>query len=117
MFAPTVSIRPTLKDLQHWITPQYAPCWRELGIQLGVTNETLSIIQEDSPHSVTKRCNAMLTKWLEVDDTSASWRKLFTAIDNSTYQRLNDNQDNTGNFNYFISGSIQSGVLTPVTVA
>ena len=64
-------------------------------------NETLSIIQEDNPHSVTKRCNAMLSKWLEMDDTSASWQKLFTVIDNCTYHRLNNttNQDDdTGNF-------------------
>ena len=101
VFVPIVSTRPTLKDLQRWITPQYAPCWREIGIQLDLTNETLSIIREDNPHSITKRCNAMLSKWLEVDDTSASWQKLFTVIDNCTYQTLNDNSnqdDDTGNF-------------------
>ena len=64
-------------------------------------NETLSIMQEDNPHSVTKRCNAMLSKWLAADNTSASWQKLFTIIDNCAYQTLNNttNQDDdTGNF-------------------
>ena len=76
---------------------------------MDLTNETLSIIQEDNPHSVTKRCNAMLAKWLKVDDTSASWQKLFTVIDNCAYHRLNDNSDqddDTGN----CSSSFQSCV-------
>ena len=59
--------------------------WREIGTELGLTDETLSIIQEDNPSSVKKRCNAMLSKWLKVD-TSASWKKLFTAINYCTRQ-------------------------------
>ena len=76
----TVNTRPAEKDLQRYVTPKYATNWKEIGIQLNLSNGDLSIIEVDNPHSVKKQCNAMLFKWLEVD-SSASWQKLFTAID------------------------------------
>ena len=72
--------RPALKDLQRHVTPRYATSWREIGIQLNLSDGELSIIQADNQFSVKKRCNVMLSRWLEVD-TNASWEKLFTAID------------------------------------
>ena len=80
-----VNTRPTPKDLQECITPRYATSWREIGIQLDLTNETLSIIHDDNPLNARRRCNAMLSKWLEVD-TNASWQKLFNAIDKCSEQ-------------------------------
>ena len=74
------------------MTPQYATRWREIGIQLNLTSETISIIQEDNPGSAKKCCNVMLMKWLEVT-TDASWQKLFTAIDNCTSTEQCNNQD------------------------
>ena len=79
-----VKSKPTPKDLQRCVTPQYATSWREIGIQLDLTNEALSIIQEDYPLAK-RRCNEMLMKWLEVD-TNASWQKLLDAIDECTEQ-------------------------------
>jgi len=37
-------------------------------------------IREDNPHSVKDCCNDMLAEWLRVDPT-ASWGKVFTAIE------------------------------------
>lgn len=48
-----------------------------------MSDDVLSIIQEDNQSSVKRRCNAMFSKWLKVD-TNASWRKIFLAIDNCT---------------------------------
>ena len=93
-----VKTRPIPKDLQQFVTPQYATRWREVGIQLGLSNETLSVIQEDNPLNVRRCCNAMLMKWLSVD-TNASWQKLFTAIDNCTTQ-----YDGTGAGEYVAVG-------------
>ena len=76
----TVNTRPAAKDLQRYITPNYATNWREIGIQLNLSDGDLSVIKEDNPLKVERRCNAMLSKWLAVD-SSASWQKLFTAID------------------------------------
>ena len=75
--------RPAEKDLQRYVTPTYATNWREIGIQLNLSNGDLSVIEEDNPRSVKKRCNAMLSKWLEVD-ASASWETLLRAIDTCT---------------------------------
>ena len=45
-----------------------------------MSNGDLSVIEEDNPHSVKKRCDAMLSRWLEVD-TSASWERILQAVD------------------------------------
>jgi len=70
---------PTQRELQRHITPQYAADWREIGVELGVTDAKLRTIREDNPHSVKNCCNRMFSEWLRVD-TSASWAKLLAAI-------------------------------------
>ena len=74
-----VNTRPLLKDLCEHITSQYAGYWRELGTLLDLSSKILDIIENDH-RTVSHCCNAMLEKWLEIDP-SASWRKLFTAIE------------------------------------
>ena len=71
---------PSLKDLQQCFTPQYAVQWRVIGIQLGLPNATLDIIEHDNRDKARECCNVMLNKWLQVD-TTASWEKLFTVIE------------------------------------
>ena len=71
---------PLLKDLYKQITPQYAAQWRKMGTLLGLSSKTLDIIEYDNPYSDMEYCITMLKKWLEVD-TTASWRKFFTAIE------------------------------------
>ena len=71
---------PLLKDLHHYITPQYATQWRVIGTQLGLPIERLNIIENDNRDKAEPCCNAMLEKWLQVD-TTASWRKLFSVIE------------------------------------
>ena len=51
-----------------------------MGTLLGLSSKTLDIIEYDNPYNVMDCCNAMLKKWLETD-TTASWRKFFTAIE------------------------------------
>ena len=71
---------PLLKDLYQHITPQYAADWIVIGTLLGLPIGTLDIIEHDHMHKATRCCNAMFKKWLEVD-TTASWGKLFAAIE------------------------------------
>ena len=80
MLHPIVNTTPLLKDLHHYITPQYAVQWRVIGVQLGLTTGTLDIIEHDNHYKARECCNAMLKEWLQVD-TTASWRKLFTVIE------------------------------------
>ena len=47
---------------------------------LGIPSEALDITENDNVCKAEPCCNAMLKKWLQVD-TTASWEKLFTAIE------------------------------------
>ena len=71
---------PLLKDLYQYITPQYAADWEVIGTLLGLPIGELEAIEAGYPTNVKWCCNQMLKKWLEKDNT-ASWRKLFTAIE------------------------------------
>ena len=71
---------PKLKDLYQHITPQYAADWIVIGTLLGIPSGALDIIEHDNMYKVTRCCNAMLRKWLEIDIT-ATWGKLFTVIE------------------------------------
>ncbi|XP_065886389.1 protein NLRC5-like [Dysidea avara] len=75
-----VSTTPTQRDLQRHVTPRYAVDWREIGVELGLSDAKLRAIRKDNPHSAKDCCNEMFSEWLRVDMT-ASWEKLFTAIE------------------------------------
>ena len=78
--SPAVNTTPSPKDLQRYFTPQYAAHWRVIGTQLGLSTGALDIVKEDHHHESIPCCNAMLEQWLQMDIT-ASWGKLFTAIE------------------------------------
>ncbi|XP_065888590.1 protein NLRC5-like isoform X2 [Dysidea avara] len=71
---------PLLKDLYEYITPQCGADWKVIGTLLGLPSEELKIIECDNHYKAASCCNAMLDMWLEVDP-SASWEKLFKAIE------------------------------------
>ena len=72
--------KPLLKDLYQYIVPQYAAKWREIGTLLDLPSGELNTIEAGYPTNVKWCCNKMLEKWLEMD-TTASWCKLFIAIE------------------------------------
>ena len=74
------STRPDLKDLFQFVTPRYASYWKEIGIFLDLKPEQLEIIKMDNPADTKRSCNDMFIKWLQTD-SSASWEKLFNALD------------------------------------
>ena len=80
MLHPIVNTTPLLKDLHHYITPQYAVQWKVIGTQLGLPTGTLDVIEHDNHCKARECCNAMLKEWLQVD-TTASWSKLSTVIE------------------------------------
>ena len=73
---------PLLRDLVEHVTPQYAIDWKAIGTLLGLSSESLVIIEYDHMHKATRCCNAMWRFWLEMDPT-ASWNKLFTVIEST----------------------------------
>ena len=75
----TVITKPKLPDLYQHITPQYALKWKVIGILLGLPIEKLNKIEDDRMFKAEPCCTAMLIQWLK-DDATASWGKLFNAI-------------------------------------
>ena len=75
-----MTAKPKLKDVYEHVTPRCAAKWKVIGILLGMPSEALDIIEYDNRDKAESCCNAMLKKWLQVD-TTASWEKLFTAIE------------------------------------
>ncbi|XP_065904285.1 NACHT, LRR and PYD domains-containing protein 10-like [Dysidea avara] len=70
--------RPTERDFNIHVVPNYATKWRELGALLGLASSKLDIIEYDHPHSCEERCKAVLRKWLKID-VCATWGKLVEA--------------------------------------
>ncbi|XP_065885615.1 protein NLRC5-like isoform X2 [Dysidea avara] len=68
------------RDLQRHVTPQYAADWREIGVELGLTDAKLREIEAGNPTNLKWCCNRMFSEWLRMD-TTASWEKLFAAIE------------------------------------
>ena len=62
------------------MTPQYAVDWREIGVELGLSDAKLREIEVNYPRDVKQCCNRMFSEWFRVD-TTASWEKLFAAIE------------------------------------
>jgi len=80
LFIIPVTSVPSLKDFYNHITPQYATDWKVIGTLLGLPSGALDIIENDNMCKAVHCCNSMLKRWLEVDET-ASWEKLFAAIE------------------------------------
>lgn len=74
-----VNTTPSWKDLHRYVIPQYAIRWKEMGIMLDLSLHELKIIELDR-FSTMERCITMFMWWLE-RDLSASWGKLFAAIE------------------------------------
>ena len=71
---------PKQRELQRHVTPQYATEWKQIGVELGLTDAKLRAIRQDNPHRITDCCNEMFSEWLRMDPT-ATWEKLFVAIE------------------------------------
>jgi hypothetical protein len=57
-----------------------SPEWFALGLQLGVDQTTLRVIEQDN-HHVTRRCfTDMLSEWLKMIDPLPSWVGLVAAL-------------------------------------
>ena len=85
VLVPTVYIsigykRPTSRDLQRYVIPEYAHRWKDLGALLDLDQSELDIVFKDTPTDSKTCCREMLSIWLQ-KNTDASWDKLLLAID------------------------------------
>ena len=72
--------RPDLKNLENLVTPTYACCWKEIGVQLNIPTGILNSIEMGFPTNPTWCCNKMWMHWDEID-IEASWDRVIKAID------------------------------------
>ena len=72
--------RPTHKELNRRVVHQYATCWYQIGIELGVQMEHLANIEIDHRKCVV-RFHETLNTWLE-SNSFVSWKMLEIAITN-----------------------------------
>jgi len=73
--------KPKIKDIHNHLIPKWAPRWKELGIQLGIDQHLINIIEYDHRNDCKSCCIEMFTKWLDSNPT-ASWEDIITAVDN-----------------------------------
>ena len=69
-----------LKDLENLVTPTYACCWKEIGVQLNIPTGILNSIEIGFPTNPTWCCNRMWINWNEIDP-QALWDRVIKAID------------------------------------
>ena len=77
---PSVNESPTLRDLCHYVTPCFASQWKVIGIQLGLTQERINIIEEDN-RKCEKQCNEMLSYWLQCKVDNITWKELLAILE------------------------------------
>ena len=74
------SDRPTVIEFNHHVRDEVAINWYELGINLMIPNQQLSIIRKNYSQNVQMCCTKMFESWLQVDPT-ANWNKLIEALE------------------------------------
>ena len=73
---------PEMKQLQEVMRIEnikIITSWRELGLELLVSDNDLEVIKADNPTNVTACCSEMFDKWLK-RTPDASWSQLVTAL-------------------------------------
>ena len=75
-----------MRELYEFLT-KYCGHWRSIGLNLGLPNDLLNMIQSDHPTQEGERFRIVLQKWLE-QDIQATWSTLELAITNARRKEL-----------------------------
>lgn len=81
MPCPTETKKPTMKDLNRYVTKKYANEWQDIGIELGLCLDTLKVIEKDNFYQCGSCLRETLDKWLKLNNC-ATWNTLEVAITN-----------------------------------
>ena len=84
-----------------------------MGILLNIPIASLNTIEYDNAYKASRCCNAMLEKWLEIDST-ATWKKLFFAVECITTFSTTENGISS-NIVYIICTCVHSVVMLYIT--
>ena len=74
--------RPTMRDLNRYVTKKHATDWYDIGIELGLELDLLDIIKKDNPQQSVTCFQKTLNKWLKLNGDDATWKTLEVALTN-----------------------------------
>ena len=75
--------RPTMKNLNRYVTTRYATDWFDIGLELDLELDVLEIIKKDNPQQSVTCFRKTLDKWLKLNGDNATWKALEVAITNA----------------------------------
>ena len=78
---------PTMRDINRYVTREFAADWKNVGIELGLTTGMLKIIAKDHPQQAEDCFREVLDNWLQCNPT-ATWKMLEVALTNVKRQQL-----------------------------
>ena len=61
--------------------------WRQIGLKLGLSDSVLDNVEADH-HEQRKRFEVTLSKWMKLDNNSATWGILELAVTNANREEL-----------------------------
>jgi len=76
-----------MKDLNRYVTMEYAAKWYDIGIELGLELGVLDAIEEDYPRKSDRCLQKTLDKWLKLIP-DATWKTLEVALTNVRRRQL-----------------------------
>ncbi|XP_065902130.1 uncharacterized protein [Dysidea avara] len=71
--------KPELAELMEKVCPEAGVRWHAIGLQLGIPNGTLQMIDNDGRGRVRDCCREMFDEWLNVNP-NATWRQLINVL-------------------------------------
>ena len=80
--------RPTMKELNRYVTRKHATDWYDIGIELGLELEVLDIIKKDNPQQSATCFQETLNMWLQLNSDNATWKTLEVALTNVNRAKL-----------------------------
>ena len=83
----TENERPTIKDLNRYVTRKYAAIWLDVAIELGLELDSLHDI-EMNYQSCQSCLQETLEEWLKLNYDDATWRTLEVALTNVNRAKL-----------------------------
>ena len=80
--------KPTIRDLNRYVTRRFANDWEDIGIELGLDLDVLRIIDRNNPLRSEACLRETLDKWLQLNNADATWKTLELALTNVNRVKL-----------------------------
>ena len=80
--------KPTMRDLNRYVTRKYSPSWEDIGIELELDLDVLKVIARNYPQQSDICLRETLDKWLKLNTDNATWKTLEVALTNVNRAKL-----------------------------